>query len=209
MIVHGKSGHGKTEYIAKLCKMFAMNYGKVNLNQVEQGKSKTFKTAAQRNNYAEMMQDTKTRGKFTMADPSQRIFDVWFERLCTRNSGRVIVLDSLDYMKLTVEQFKKMHEKFKLKGIVVVCWDDPWDPNAKRIKYMCDIKVKVHNFRAKIISRYGGNKTFVIWDNPHDVNYDSKQQEKIDDKYKSEYVEEEEEGITEAGINKEAEKVTQ
>jgi hypothetical protein len=38
------------------------------------------------------------------------------------------------------------------------------DVNAKKIKYMCDVKVEVKDYVAKIRSRFGGNKPFVIWD---------------------------------------------
>lgn len=172
MIIHGKSGHGKSEYVMRLAKELAMNYGKVNHNNVEQGRSKTLQSAFTRNNMKGI-----TPGRWTLAEKSQRLFDEWFKRLSGKNTGRVIILDSLDYMKLTFDQFKQLHEKFKHKSIIIVCWDDPFDVNAKKIKYMCDIKVKVHNFKAKIVSRFGGNKTYVIWKNPHNVEYDAKQAE--------------------------------
>jgi ABC-type oligopeptide transport system ATPase subunit len=187
MIIHGKSGHGKTEYVLQLCKMFAMYYGKVNLNNVEQGRSKTIKEAAIRNNLQEI-----PAGKFSFCDPTQRVFDTWFKRLSGKNQGRFIVLDSLDYMKLTLEQFKLMHEKFKHKNIIIVAWDDPMDANAKKIRYMCDIKVKVHNFKAKIVSRFGGNKTWNIWKDHHNANYDEKVKEQVklgENSFESEYVE--------------------
>lgn len=169
MLVQGNSGHGKTEYIMQLSKMLAMHYGKVSLNNCEQGRSKTLQQSFTRNNMKEI-----PPGKWTLCDKSQIVFDVWFKRLCGRNTGRIIILDSLDYMKLTVDQFKMLHEKFKHKCIIIVCWDKPFDTHAQKIKFMCDIKVKVHNFKAKIVSRFGGNKTYTIWNNPHKVDYDAK-----------------------------------
>ena len=120
-----------------------------------------------------------TPGKWTLCDKSQRVFDMWMKRLSGRNTGRVIILDSHDYMHLTFDQFKQLHEKFKNKSIIIVCWDDPWDAHAKKIKYLCDIKVKVHNFRAKIVSRFGGNKPYTIWKNSHNANYDEKQEAQL------------------------------
>jgi len=187
MIIHGKSGHGKTEYSIKLAKALAMHYGKVNYNNVEQGRSRTLQLAIVRNKMGDI-----APGKFTICDPSQRTFEPWIERLKRRNSGRVIILDSRDAMKLSIDQFMILHQAFKHKGIVIIAWDDPFDANSKKIKYFCDIKVKVHNFRAKIASRYGGNKTFTIWKNSHNAEYD-KVQAKIGDRdFESEYVEEEE-----------------
>lgn len=176
MLIHGKSGHGKTEYVMRLAKVLAMHYGKVNHNNVEQGRSKTLQAAFIRNNMKEI-----PPGKWTLCDKSQRVFETWFKRLRARNSGRVIILDSLDYMHMTFDQFKLLHETFKHKSIVIVCWDDPFDTNAKKIKYLCDIKVKVHNFRAKIVSRFGGNKPYVIWKNPHNAEYDATPKVKAQD----------------------------
>lgn len=201
MMIHGHSGHGKTEYVIQLAKMLAMNYGKVSLNNVEQGRSKTLQTAAKRNNLQEI-----PAGKFTLCDPSQQIFENWFKRLSGRNTGRVIILDSRDAMKMTIDQFMLLHKTFKRKGIIIVCWDDPFDANSKKIKYFCDIKVKVHNFRAKIASRYGGNKTYTIWKNHHNAEYDAKAQPKINEGlFETEYVDEDEE-LQSATTDKQVEK---
>jgi Cdc6-like AAA superfamily ATPase len=159
MIIEGKSGHGKTEYVMQLTKMLAIHYGKVALNNVEQGRSASFQSAFIRNNMHEI-----PAGKWMLADASQRVFDKWFKRLEKRASGRVIVLDSLDYMHLTLEQFQQLHERFPRKAIIIVCWNDPMDFNAKKIKYMCDIKVEVKDFQAHVRSRFGGNHSHQIWD---------------------------------------------
>lgn len=42
---------------------------------------------------------------------------------------------------------------FKLKG-----------QPANDIEYMCDLKIRVNQFKAYPRSRFGGNETFVIWD---------------------------------------------
>lgn len=158
MLIQGPSGHGKSEYLMKLIKVLAKTYGKVKLNNVEQGRSSTLQEATLRNKMSEV------KGKVIACGPHCRVFDEWFKDLCKRQSGRIIVLDSLDYMKLTLDQFKILHERFKHKSIIIVCWDDPMDIHAKKIKYMCDIKVEVKDFVANIRSRFGGNKPYIIWD---------------------------------------------
>jgi len=158
MLIEGKPGHGKTEYLMQLTKMLATHYGKVSLNNVEQGRSASLKESFLRNQMDEI-----PVGKWMMADPSQRTFDPWFNRLKRPNSGRVIALDSLDYMKLTLDEYKKLHEKFKKKSLIIVAWNDPMDVNARKIRYMADIKVEVVDFKAKIRSRFGGNKTWDVW----------------------------------------------
>lgn len=157
MIIEGPSGHGKTEYVFKLMKVLVDVIGKVNFNSTEQGKSKTFKAAWDRNQMGDI-----APGKFMLAK-KKTTFELWYNDLCRPNSGRVIVLDSIDYLKMTDSQFKQLIERFEKKNIIVVCWNDPMAPDSKKIKYMCDIKVEVKDFKARIRSRFGGNKPFVIW----------------------------------------------
>ena len=158
MIIQGPSGHGKTEYVLKLAKMLTEYYGKVNFNSTEQGRSASFQQAWQRNSMNEIKP-----GKIMVCSKDKKEFDVWFESLLRPNSGRVIILDSIDYMEMKIAQFKQLEARFKHKSIIVVCWDDPMDTNSKKIKYLCDIKVEVSDFKARIRSRFGGNKPFNIW----------------------------------------------
>ncbi|MBL6448550.1 ATP-binding protein [Fulvivirga sp. 29W222] len=159
MLIEGPSGHGKTEYVMKLAKMLATHYGKVNFNSTEQGKSSTFQIAYKRNKMYEIK-----GSKFMLAEKSQKVFEPYFKKVQKPNSGRVLIIDSLDYMKLTFDQFKQLHERFPHKAIIITCWNDPMDTHAKKIKYCCDIKVSVKDFKAAIRSRFGGNKPFIIWD---------------------------------------------
>lgn len=159
MLIEGAPGHGKTEYTLQLTRMLALHVGKVNYNNVEQGRSVTLQEAFVRNQMQEL-----PPGKFMVCDKSQRLFEPWFKRLQRPNSGRIIVLDSRDYMNLSIEQFKQLHERFPHKSIIIVCWNDPMDANSKKIRYMCDIKVEVKNYKAHMRSRFGGNKTWLIWD---------------------------------------------
>ena len=158
MIVEGKSGHGKTEYVLKLSKILAMHYGKVHLNSVEQGKSDSFKEAFMRCNMSEI-----EAGKWMLGSKQMRDFEYYFERMQRPNSGRVLIIDSLDYFSLTLNQYKRLHERFPHKSIIIIAWNDPMDAQAKKIKYMCDIKVEIIDFKAKIRSRFGGNKPLVVW----------------------------------------------
>lgn len=158
MIIEGMPGHGKTEYTMQLSKMLATYYGKVHFNSAEQGKTDTLHEAFNRCEMHEI-----EPGKWMLGNKQMRNFEYYFERMQKPNSGRVLIIDSLDYMKLTLEQFKQLHERFPHKSIIIVAWNDPMDTHAKRIKYMCDIKVEVKDFEAKVRSRFGGNKPYVIW----------------------------------------------
>lgn len=158
MLVEGPPGHGKTEYVMKLAKMLTQYVGKVNANSTEQGKSKTFKQSWDRNAMNEI-----EPGKYMLQGKHSRTFEPWFKNLQKPNSGRTIILDSIDYMNLTFDQFKQLHERFPQKNLVFVCWNNPMSADSKKIRYACDIKVEVSDFTAHIRSRFGGNQPFLIW----------------------------------------------
>lgn len=158
MLIEGKPGHGKTEYVIRLAKALAIHYGKVHFNSTEQGKSATLQQAFTRNNIA----DEVPSGKLMLADAGQRTFEGWFRKVQKPNSGKVLILDSLDYMHLTFEQYQRLHERFPRKALIIVCWNDPMDTHAKRIRYTCDLKVEVKDFVARVRSRFGGNRPYLI-----------------------------------------------
>jgi len=88
-------------------------------------------------------------------------------RLGKKNSPGAIIIDSRDYMKLTIDQFIELIEAFPHKAFIVICWasgKEPKGQHAKDIEYCCDIKIFVKDFKAHMRSRFGGNKPFVIWD---------------------------------------------
>ena len=157
MVVYGDSGNGKTSFCIQLTKYLA-KFTKVFYNSFEEGHSKTIQDALYRENMMEV------DGRVMFGDREN--FDEVVGRLKKRNSQRVCVLDSRDYMSLTTEQFKKLIELFPRKSFIVVCWSKSGKPrgeHGKAIKYMADIKVEVHNYIAIPVSRFGGNCDYVVW----------------------------------------------
>jgi archaellum biogenesis ATPase FlaH len=94
MLIEGPSGHGKSDYLMKMIKMFCQTNGKVCLNNVEQGKSSSLEQSYKRNNMIEV------KGKLMLCERKYRDFEAWFKYLEGPNRGKTIALDSLDYMKL-------------------------------------------------------------------------------------------------------------
>lgn len=158
MLIKGKPKNGKTEYSIQLTKMLSALGLKSAYNSPEQGKSPSFQQAIIRNN----MEDVK--GKWMLCGKQCKTFDGWFKYLERPNSGHVILLDSVDRMKLTDENYVKLDERFPNKIIIMVCWNNPMSAASKAIEYYVDIIVDVSQFKADSASRYGGNKPFVIWD---------------------------------------------
>jgi hypothetical protein len=161
LLIEGDPKNGKTEYLMKLMKELALKVGKVSLNSTEQGKSKSLQAAFKRNGMTEI-----PVGKFMLSDTTQKDFDVWYNKLL-KNSGTTIVLDSADYMGLTFEQWKILHEKFPKKNLILVCW--LINPHLKKFKHTMDAIVRVKDFKANPVSRLGGHKTMVIWDKKSNI----------------------------------------
>lgn len=155
ILVTGRPKNGKTEYIFQLMKHLATVYGKVRFNSAEQVRTKGLQKAYNRNR----MQDVA--GNFMLCDRKQKDFDTFFAACQRPNSGKVLVIDSMDYMKMTVEQFEALHERFPKKVIILVAWAE--NKAAKQCEYHMDVIVNVKDFVARAVSRMDGGSEYVIW----------------------------------------------
>ena len=156
--IDGDGGHGKTEYSMQLSKMLATNFGKVHLNNVEQAKHPQIQESAARNGFADI-----PAGKFMYSVFSD--FEAYRNKLRKRNSGRVQIIDSISYFPLSTKQVQELIEEFKYKCFVFVAYKAHFNTN-KPIAHLCDIKVRVEDFKATSSSRFGGNEEYVIWNKP-------------------------------------------
>jgi hypothetical protein len=157
MLIYGDSGNGKTEFVVQFAKYLA-EFGKVYLNSFEQGMSESLKKAFMRNDMHEV------QGKLIIGDKDG--YEDLYRRMGSRNSPKFCIIDSLDYMELTTEQYKELVDRFGHKSFIITAWAAGRRPKlqaAKDIEYMADIKVRVHEYKAYPRSRFGGNKTYVIW----------------------------------------------
>lgn len=160
MSVTGESGGGKTEFIVKFVKNLCLNHKvKADYYSYEQGHSKSLQAAIQRNN----MEDVKGKVMFV----SGGTFNELVERLKRRASAKIVVIDSQDYSDLSTKQYKELIKLFPKKSFIVISWakgEKPKNQASKDIEYMSCIKVFVKDGKAYPRSRFGGNKTFVIFD---------------------------------------------
>ena len=158
MVIYGDPGNGKTEFAVKFTK-YLTNFGRVAYCSYEQGISKSLQDAFKRN----QMEDQS--GKIIITSGGS--FNDLIVLLKKDRSPQIIIIDSLDYMRLTTEQFKTLIKLFPRKAFVVICWskkETPKSQYAKDIEYMADIKSYVKDFVIQNPrSRFGGNKPFYIW----------------------------------------------
>lgn len=156
-LIYGDSGNGKTEFVVKFAKYLA-SFGKVYLNSFEQGMSKSLQEAFLRNDMQEV------QGRLIIGDKDS--FADLHKRMGSRNSPKFCIIDSLDYMELSTDQYKQLIADYPHKSFIIICWSAGRKPklqSAKDIEYMADIKVRVHEFKAFPRSRFGGNQPYVIW----------------------------------------------
>ncbi len=154
----GKSGNGKTDFCVKFAK-YLSKYERVLYLSAEEGISSTIQIAFNRNNMNEVA------GRVILGEKAT--FDSLVVYLSKKASPKIVFIDSLDYLKLTTDQFKFLRSKFPKKAFVIVSWSDrsaPKSQSAKDIQYMADIKIFIDGYVAFPKSRYGGNNRFIIWE---------------------------------------------
>jgi energy-coupling factor transporter ATP-binding protein EcfA2 len=152
MIVWGQSGNGKTTFVANLCKILTA-YGKVYYNSVEQGEGKSIQDMARL-----CKLDQCEKGSFVIGD--RDTFDEMVIKLET-NRCRFAVIDSAQYMDLSIVQYKFLIQKFKRKSFIIISWEKGSEPKgeaAQAMRYMVDIKCRVHKGIAYVDSRFGATE---------------------------------------------------
>lgn len=165
MYVDGDPGNGKTEYQLQLAKVLAMHFGKVRVNNVEQGKHVQIQNSVVRNEL-----DKLKAGKFAYCSINN--FDQYREQLRRPNSGRVQIIDSISFFPLNQKQVQELINEFRNKSFVLVAYKAHYAQNAS-IRHLCDMKLRIENFHAHFdgANRFGGQKIFDIWpDRPKKFN---------------------------------------
>ena len=157
-LIYGKSGEGKTEFSVQLAK-YLSGFGKVLYVSREQGPSSSLQQCFARN---------------AMKEVGNKVLlgvDMDFKTLLTvlkkRTKHAAIIIDSIDYMRLTAEEYKVLDQLCKKTVLVFVSWSDNRRPKSsagKDIEYMCDVKIYVDRYVVLPRSRYGGNAPYVIWE---------------------------------------------
>ncbi len=155
MLIYGPEKNGKTDLSLKLSK-YVSKWGKVYLNNHEEGKSKTMQQAFIRNNMKEVA------GKVMLLHKEP--FEVIFERLKKKGGPKFLVTDSIDYMEFTEKQYKLLVDTFPRLTLIFLSWcdsqDRPKSHAAKMIAKRVDIKALIKNRTVYPDSRFGGNEPF-------------------------------------------------
>jgi len=158
MLIPGQKKNGKTNFAIMLAKYLA-GFGKVLYNSHEQGISKTLQDVIKIYNLQEVA------GKIMF---QKYTFEEMVQYLSQKGSPRFVIIDSQHYMKLTIDQYKRLVELFPRKSFIVICWGDksgePKGDAAEALSFMVDIICPIVHFVAYPRSRFGGNKPFDFCD---------------------------------------------
>lgn len=162
MLVWGLPKNGKTTFCIQLAK-YLTEFGKVYYNSTEQGEGKSLQDVMKL-----CGADQVPGGKLMIGD--RDTFEEMMEKLAKRNSPRFVFIDSLQYMYLTQDQYKRMIKKFPHKAFIIISWsgagDNPKGEHAKAIRYMVDITCVVKNGMAHVQSRFGPTMPYQVFDTP-------------------------------------------
>jgi hypothetical protein len=161
VLMYGKPKNGKTEYCTMLAK-YMTKFGKVLYNSFEQGFSKSLQDAWRR----QKLNEVSNRVLIVHKEP----FDAMVARLKKKKSPPTVFIDSLQYIKMTYEQWQYLRNTFPRKRFIMICHaegDDPKGGAAKAIEYDVDIMVLVKGFEAHPRSRFGGNEPYVFYEQGH------------------------------------------
>ena len=156
-LVQGDSGDGKTDFTVQWAK-YLTNFGKVHYSSREQGMSESLKLAFQRHNMQEVA------GKLTIGvDETPAMILAKMKR---KNSAQFFIIDSLDFMHLTMADWEEMRAAKPNKSLIVISWSSgkyPLTSAGKAIRYASEMKIRCERKVAYIKGRYESDEPFIIW----------------------------------------------
>lgn len=163
-IIWGASGNGKTRFAVQLVKYLMSFEGlRIAYNGLEEGMSETYRRAI-----IDTGLQMEKQGRYVFWDGFD--YEDMKERLKRKRSPNVVVIDSLQYLNITYDQYKELVRKYPKKLFIWISHESGTEPKggtAQSIKYNSNIKIRVHNYYATIISRYKGKEVFDIWPEKH------------------------------------------
>jgi Ni2+-binding GTPase involved in maturation of urease and hydrogenase len=159
MMVWGMSGNGKTTFVMKLCKELN-RFGQVYYNSAEQGHSLSLQQVLK-----QCQMEECEHHPFMIGDMDS--FEEMVEKLGkARQKTRFCVIDSVQHMGLTYEQYKWLKDKFKHIAFILISHatggNEPQGAQAPKIRYKAEIKTNVRKGVAFSDSRFAATKPYRV-----------------------------------------------
>lgn len=157
-IIWGQSGNGKTRFTLQLAK-YMTKFGKVAYNSLEEGAKLSFKRAIQQTG----MISVAKRFIILKGETIEQLT----ERLSKQKAPNIIIIDSVQYTDLDKKGYKTLINSFPSKLFIFISHAEGKNPKgstADAIRYDSDVKIFVQGYKAFVVSRFGGGKPFIIWE---------------------------------------------
>lgn len=156
-MIYGAPKNGKTTFAMMLAK-YLSRFCRVAYNSIEEGLSQSIQMAMIRVN----MEEAGSRVILLDKEPFAELVN----RLHRQKSPEVVILDSVQFMGLTFDEYKKLKSAFPDKLFVYVSHVSGRQPEgqvAKRIWRDANVYFRVEGHRAFPVSRYGGGANIDVW----------------------------------------------
>ena len=158
--VSGQSASGKSSFVMQLSKALC-SFGKVLYLSYEEQVNQSFQ---RRLGYLRMKE---VQGKFRVAIDDT--FDELCERLSKPKSPKFVVVDSFQVAGWSYEQAVSLMERFRKKCFIFISQEDKGQPMgkaARRLRYICDMKVRVIGYKAFCLGRAIGDAGcfYPVWE---------------------------------------------
>jgi hypothetical protein len=168
MVVFGDSGHGKTEYVMRMVKSYCKKGVDVDWISYEQGHGLDMQMALRRNNMIELGKMFHISDPNHKKDPNTTYLQDLIKKIKGRNSSDVFVIDSLQYLGLTVKEYYELKNMFSKKGFIFISHKQgklPEGTTAIKIGYDGGLRILVKNYIAyPEKNRFGGTEPYIIWE---------------------------------------------
>lgn len=157
IIIYGNSGMGKTRFSLELAKELS-RHGKVLYNSLEMDIKATTKIAFMEAGMADY------NGKVYLA--AENLIDL-DARLSKRKAPKIVIVDSFDYLRVSFKTYKKFSSKYPETMFIFLAHArgaKVKSDAAAELEYDADVKIRINGYIAYPRSRFGGNKSMVIWE---------------------------------------------
>lgn len=157
IFLYGDSRHGKSSLTAQLAKYFT-NHARVAYDSLEEGLSLTLKLNFQRVGMADVKRKLIILDRENLQELRMR--------LKKPKAPSIVVIDSIQYIRSTWEEFKEFLQEFSNVLFIIVSQVKgklPKGTLADAVYWHADVKIWVEGFRGFPTGRYGGGEEIIIW----------------------------------------------
>lgn len=158
-IVWGNSGNGKSSFVMQLTK-YLCQWERALFFSLEEGRSGTLKASIKRHGLEEV-------GKRVLYYSTTDFAEIK-EIIRSHSHRKVVVIDSLQYLGIKMEQYKAFKAEFADRTVIFTSHANGEKPRgsvAESVMYDAMQKVQVKAFHAITKGRYlGQKKYYTIWD---------------------------------------------